>query len=256
MKFILIIFLFTTNTLASTKFFWVPNERNPRTGTCYEVDTDSNGQRYQVKTKALNCRPKQTAFMFYSDKGRCYEIDNKTNGQEYSKKTNINDCKTKSTKTTFFNINGKSGCFEIDIPSSGMSYYRKLPNKKCSSTEQAIFFWEPKSEFSGSCYREEDSPAGKIKVKVKRHECRPEDPIYKMHKSSDFFKGTCYEIHKESPKKYINKTKPQACRPENTVYIFYKKENAKTGYCYEIDSQTKGENYINRVKNSFCKEQL
>ena len=46
------------------------------------------------------------------------------------------------------------------------------------------------------------------------------------------------------------------CRPKNTVYIFYRKEGVSSGNCFEIDTETKGENYINKVKNSKCKDQL
>jgi hypothetical protein len=258
MKNLLLIFILLSTSLsfAVTDYIWIQKERKPRTGTCYEVDASSTGQKYQVKTQPKNCRPDKSSYMFYRDTGRCYEIDDKSSGKSYSKKVNIKKCKTKKTKITFIDINGKSNCYEIDIPSEGRNYYRKLKEKNCPKKLGANYLWKPKSFFSGECYREEKTATGLVNVKTKDIDCRPSDPIFKMFKNSNFFKGRCYEIHKESPNKYIKKTKAEMCRPKNTLYIFYRKEGISSGNCFEIDTETKGENYINKVKNSKCKDQL
>jgi len=253
----LFLFLYCLNLHANTDYLWKPSEKNPLTGKCYEVDTETKGKKFFAPVKSDLCKPQNTIFLFQFDSGYCYEADQKTRGKNYISKVKKENCKTKNSITGFYKINNKPACYEFDSPSEGRHYYRLLKNSECNlNSKEFKFYWNKISDTRGECYREVKTISGMTKVKAKVKDCRPEEVTYKFVKGKTFFSGDCYEIHKESADKYIQKVKIEACKPKNTIYIFYQPEGASRGYCYELDQESKGENYIDKVNNKYCKESL
>lgn len=242
---------------ANTTYLFKPSDKNPLTGKCYEIDEKTNGDKFWPVVKTQFCKPNETIFLFKFDSGYCYEADKETGGKKYIFKVKKQNCKTKDSVVSFYKINNKAACYEFDLPSKGKFYYRLLKMNECDSpTKNYKFFWKKITDTRGECYKEVDTINGSTRVKADINDCRPGEVGHKFIKGKTFFTGNCYEIHKESPDKYIKKVKVESCRPKNTVYIFYQPEGASRGYCYEIDQETKGESYIDKVNNKYCKESL
>ena len=55
-------------------------------GHCYEVDTETGGQKYSNKVNKLICRPANTVHFWIGEKsklkGQCYEADPETRGEK------------------------------------------------------------------------------------------------------------------------------------------------------------------------------
>ena len=88
----LIFFLITLNLYNITnayaiqsQYVWVKHPSKLQ-GNCYEVDTETGGQKYSNKVNKLICRPANTVHFWIGEKsnlkGHCYEADPETRGDK------------------------------------------------------------------------------------------------------------------------------------------------------------------------------
>ena len=251
---VIILTLFTLSVFANTQFFFERDQSNSLQGKCYEIDSKTMGKNFKIKAPIKKCKPLNTSYSFSPQTGKCYVTDTETNGYKYIESTSDTEkCKTENVEIGILKINRVSACYEFDVKSKGKSYYKKLSSKQCLDKTDS-FVWKQKKELSGECFQVGKSGALN---KVKKKHCRPEKVNYIFKKGErSFFKGTCYEVHPKGLDKYSLKIKTIKCKPLNTVYIFYTKEGSQSGKCYEVDTPTRGVNYINIVKDLFCKENI
>ncbi|MBT6325103.1 MAG: hypothetical protein HOJ35_03985, partial [Bdellovibrionales bacterium] len=82
MKILLILLLTAPLHASETMFVWLPHETKALRGTCYEIDTETMGQKFSDKVDNINCRPSQVSTYWVPNEkrtsGNCYEVDLET----------------------------------------------------------------------------------------------------------------------------------------------------------------------------------
>lgn len=235
-----------------TTFDWRQVEPgNIKTGKCFEVDKETYGNKYQNIVNKEKCKTDDLVFVFNYLTGFCYEIDEGSEGKKYFAKVKTDLCKPEKTKFIFTEINKTSACYELDTETLGKNFYKKVKDDFCK--ESVKYLWEQKTETQGQCFKVGTLGGEMTKVKVRAKECRPYDAIPRFIRTSPF-KGVCVEVHPKDPSLYLQKTQIDKCRPKNTLFIFYKKDDVSKGICYEVDEETRGDNFLTKVKITKCKE--
>lgn len=256
MKLFLLALLTTSSVFAQgTSFLWERDLKRPEKGNCYQVDTETMGQKFRAKVDLVDCKPKETHYLFVPAKSSCYEVDSETNGKGYIKKEKIKFCRPDKTVKEVHSFNRKTGCFEVDVQTKGQHFHKKINDKLCkdkiSSTAPTNFYWKYKKEGTGECYKEIKSNGDSVNLKVKDEQCRPKKYQYRFVRKNET-SGSCIEEDINDQRFYSKKTKIEYCKPKDTVFIYYKERNRKYGKCYEVDIETKGNLYINIVEDSEC----
>jgi hypothetical protein len=246
----LFLIIYTTTPLAKvqTQYKWVNTTTNLFSGRCFELDSETLGQRYQSKVKTKYCRPKDTIYVFLYKKKGCFEVDTLTRGEKYLYKTKKSHCRTKDVKVFQGTIQKAYGCFEIDSPSNGKNYYMKIKDETCSNLETKYTFIKSKDP-TGKCYT--TSIEGKLS-RVDVRLCKTKETNYTFMKVSNL-KGHCIEHDTRGQKYYSNKVRIDKCKPMKTIFVFLKGKSGPGGNCYEIDKASRGGQYTNRVSDKFCK---
>jgi hypothetical protein len=250
-QYILVILIsYTTITFAklNTQFNWARNSNNLFSGKCFEIDTETQGQKYSNKVDEDLCRPEKTIFLFLYKQRSCYEVDSETRGEFYLKKVKLQLCRTKMTKTFLGSIQGTYGCFEIDTPSDGKNYYKKIKSTACIDLDVTYTFMQTKVPF-GKCYAK--NIEGKL-TNVDLKLCKTKKTKYTFIKKSDI-KGICIEHDIRGYEFYAKSVNIDLCKTKNTVFVFLKKKKSPSGTCYEVDKPSNGEKYINKVLLKLCK---
>lgn len=244
--------IFTSYSFArDTSFIWKADSKKPERGYCIEVDNKTMGKSFYSKVDISKCKPNETHFMFVSKKSKCYEVDSKTSGKNYIKKVKIKYCLPEKTVKEILLINGETACFEADAKTKGEYYHKRIEKSECKNPTSDTFYWKYKSPGSGECFKEVISGEEKLKLRVKRKECRTEKTQYRFIRKDDT-SGLCVEEDINDERYYSNKVKTINCKPAETIFVFYKEKSKKQGQCFEIDTETKGNLYINLVEISEC----
>lgn len=251
-RLIFIIFFSTSYAVASsTNFIWILSPKDQLQGDCYQVDSETNGKKFKVRTTKDKCKPDTTDYVFYPSRGKCYEVDAKTEGKEYIKKVNSDLCAPKETITDIFKINDEAGCYTVDAKTKGQKFFKKERPKNCGDKNISSTYWEYIEAGKGKCYEGVISNTEEVKVLADNEKCRT-SKTYFYFKRKNETSGDCIEEDSNDPKAYSNETKIENCRPSETEFIFYTPPRKKRGNCYELDSKTKGNEYINIVEPENC----
>lgn len=243
--------LSTASAQLKTHYTWYKKSNSIDSGSCYEIDSKTNGQNLKSKVDAKKCRPHKTIFAFHFKTGKCLEIDEQTEGNSYFDKVDTIKCKPDQTFFKFANFDKRSFCYEVDAKTSGQKYYRKVKNKKCDSS-QTEYYWKPKNENQGTCYAKISDQY----VKAKSIKCRPENTVYQFVRLSKI-KGKCFEQDSKSANHFSIPAKLSHCRPlkkSATYFALYVHPKKQTSSCYELDTETNGNKYISKVSIEECKK--
>lgn len=238
----------------STTFVWMPDKRKNDTGQCYQIDSETLGQKFKSKVKKEQCRPEKTYYLFVAEKSNCYEVDEKTGGKQYINRVSLDLCRPLQTITEILEINGKTACYEADKKTRGQYFHKKVDKKLCqlsSQQETGKFNWKYKAPGKGECFKEIISHGEVLNLKVKEQMCRPKKTVFRFIKQKQI-SGICVEEDSSDSHFYSQKVPTEKCKPEDTVFIFYTPPRKKQGKCFEVDSETKGNFYINIVPDNQC----
>jgi hypothetical protein len=241
------------NTFADiqTTYSWINKQGKTNTGKCLELDVETKGLKYSNKVKDKLCKPPNTDFLFEYKSGECVEVDSETRGTNYMSEVKEVYCKPKNVSFFLGVVATRYGCFEIDTKTQGKNYYKKVSEKLCiEESDDMKLFWKSKDGRSGDCFTK---PKNSEKmVRVSRKKCKPKETIFNFQRVGDI-KGDCFEQDAKNPLLYSSIVNIEKCRPAETMYVFLPNENGSGGKCYEIDVTTKGNQFIKKVKATFCK---
>lgn len=235
-----------------TKFTWKLVDANEMSsGTCFEVDSKTSGQKYISATDKEKCKPENTVYIFIAKVGQCFEVDEQTSGKQYFNKVNRELCKPKKTINLFKKINNNDGCYEIDIETKGLRYFDRIDSEKCQGQDkELVFYFLPDNQGEGKCYIKNDLEEY---IKVEHVKCRPSETKF-IFERTDPLKGKCFERAKDDKNKYSKKVSMDNCRIVKTEFVFLRDKNPKDSKCYEIDSETKGNKFISIAKDEKCRQ--
>lgn len=248
--FALFLIFYSSYSLAelNTSYKWIKSSEKLTSGKCFEVDTETSGEKYIKKVTKKKCKPAETNFVFLAQTGKCYELDIITGGEKYIVDANLLHCHP--AKTTYYKgiINNKYSCFRVDSKTKGQMFYERVKDEHCNGLEEE-FFWKAKSKTSGDCYVK---GTGNQVKKVSSEKCLPKKTVFTFYRVGPK-KGECHQQDASNPLLYTKKSNIQKCKPQYTIFIFLKDKNKMSGKCFELDEETKGDVYLNRVKPELCK---
>lgn len=187
-------------------------------GQCFEVDTETYGQKLAAKVLTSKCRPNKVIKKWNPDQigidGTCYEVDEETQGQKYLKKVNQSECTPPNHYTEWITLSDGQGiCLLRDKATNGQTVTMKTDKKKCVS-KQSSFVWKPN----------ESNPLN----------------------------GKCYQV--DPVTNAIINTNDQNCRPKSLSYLWVpNKRRPLEGYCYEIDGVNGVAGYSKSTNKEACK---
>lgn len=187
-------------------------------GQCFEVDTETYGQKLAAKVLTSKCRPDKIKKIWSPDQtgidGSCFEVDEETQGQKYQKKVTQSDCIPPDHFTEWVTTSDGLGfCLLKDKATSGQTITMKTDKKKCVST-QSSFVWKPN----------EGNPLN----------------------------GKCYQVDQIT--NAIINSDDSNCRPKNVSYLWVpNKKRQLEGYCYEVDALNGVAGYSKSTNKESCK---
>jgi hypothetical protein len=247
---VLIVFSFLITNVhgkMSTIYKWIHKEgAQAWVGNCFQLDSLTFGKNFRAKVDKKFCKPIDTIIWFNTKDGKCYERDINP-GFVYAKSIDRKNCKPKETTFQFANFNDRKACYEFDTKTNGKQFFELKNDKKCDSDKTVYKFLLGKYR-TGKCYHLNKNQAA---TQVKINFCKPKKTNYVFHRLSDF-KGQCYELRVLGEKFYSKKVSIENCKPLNTIFIFYNDENPSKSKCYELDPETKGNEYLAKVKPDKC----
>lgn len=248
----ILILLLLNSTIAiaemETTYIWEKSKMRFYQGKCYEVDLETKGKKFKTRADEEKCRPDSVLYYFLPTEGKCYEVDEKTNGKIYATKAAIESCRPKNLIKQFASFRGKHGCYQVDQATQGKVFFEYIDTQECETPDKSYLF-KLEGNHKGNCYTKANDDIVKVDLEL----CRPSKPVYQFYRKSQL-KGDCFEQDPKGENYYSEKTQIENCRPKNTIYVFYVDEKRNKGNCYEIDEETKGDQYLNIVKEHFCKQ--
>lgn len=224
--------------------------------------------------------------------GICYEVDSETGGEKVRRKVYPSKCKdlVKEFDIEVIAYKGRNYCVERDKQEPSEGYRRSIDKRKCRE-QTSVFRWEQNDEnpFEGKClklshyldkpiwtwvvkknckkgktiyfwYRPEAYPAQWIKrQKQNKKFSAPLESVLGSKDNLIFF-GKCYEIDKEKgPSIFSVATNIKNCKPKNiediSIQYFHPLSYIHSG-CYQVDKKTSGEKYLKKILNKECKDKF
>ena len=208
---------------------------------------------YVRKVSTDLCRTEKVQFSFNLGNGNCYEVDVETNGNKFMKRVNVNLCRTKNTTYRYLPDGRSAQCHEVDQETLGQKFFKRLNKNDLCINEKSLLKWVARGDKSGFCtdvtYPFSTPP------NVANKYCEPRNSGYVFYRTEKF-KGYCLHRSMEENNKYSVKVKTTLCRPEKTNYFFFKASGRASGKCYEVDSETRGDRYVKEVRYEYCRQQF
>jgi hypothetical protein len=237
-----------------TTFFWLPEE-DIRKGACYEIDKETNGNKYRFKVPKSKCKPKQTIFSWQQTAqwtGRCYEIH--PEGQEfYSSSVSKKKCRPAVPEYIF----NEGTCYLIDGENGVESFALKVTKNDCRPVK-LNFFWTPGRRIGeGKCQSVSNDENSQYTSTAPKKDCRPKELSYRwIQDPENPLDGKCLafdSVNKEQGfSEWSNK---KNCFTQNSPaqYQWVKGTQLGKGKCYqkspEVDS---GLVSTSKVADKFC----
>lgn len=257
---ILIIIHLTLADENVTKYKWFVTDESALEGKCFEVDTETSGDRFKKKVATVKCRPKEnlltTVWRQKNDGpgGKCFEVDGLSRGKTYSRKVTNKKCTPKDVG--FKMVQGK--CYRYGQRQDGATYLVGTKKNECSPSGIQPTFILGKSGDSGKCVVRDPS-SGEI-FKKPLDTCRPSQTLFKWihHTSKEPHVGRCYEISKFGGRKaFIDKVDFDLCKPkENLEVIFFHPDKFKKSGCFELLQENGKVVFSKKVRSERCKKNL
>ncbi len=227
-------------------------KQSPISGTCFEIDRETKGQKVRRIVNAKECRSNveelEVQIMAYLGKDYCIEFDKSDPTQGYRKSVNKKDCTKQSTKIRWEQdeknpFEGK--CLKLSYY-AGAENWSSIHRSKCK-TGETIYYW----------YRPEIYPEKWVKAQRKKKSFSQTLQSILASKDNLVFFGKCYEIDKDKgPSVYSSQTNIKNCKPkELTLRYFHPSEYIKGG-CFVVDKKTKGEKYLKKTLDKACKDEF
>ncbi|MCR9204161.1 MAG: hypothetical protein NXH75_06265 [Halobacteriovoraceae bacterium] len=218
-----------------TKFVWKPDPEKKYSGTCYEVDAETGGQKYFEKANEEDCRPKNKADLYFlweqnSSKadGDCFLIDKPTAGNSFAKEVNWQSCKPKTIEKIL--LEGK--CYFKGETPLGNVFLKRMSRDDCKPDELSYNFVPNSDGMSGKCVGVNASTGDTFNESLKK--CKPDEVQYLPVKGEKYTE--CYEVAVEGgPAVYIKKVSRENCRPEE-LFITWIQTKKFTGKCLRTNS--------------------
>jgi len=264
---ILTYFLYIHSVVSSddlTIYVWQPDTERAYRGQCYEIDKETGGQKFVVKTNRANCRLETVRYIWLQNEGkaggRCYEVDSETSGQKYSATASKEKCRPKNIKYSWeVNQKGKGFCFEMDVETGGSTYLKKTKSSNCK-TKKNIKKWvaDRLNPYRGKCLSLDAETMGALyQETLSSRECRPSETKYEWIQKDQFTSGTCYEVDKyEGPQYYSIQVSSKKCmgsKPKTSYQWVRDEKKIYGGKCYEIVMLPSGESMSNSVNSKKCR---
>ncbi|MBF0206456.1 MAG: hypothetical protein HQK53_06165 [Oligoflexia bacterium] len=248
LKKICILLLSITSTIAVslekpvTTFIWLSNNKEPLASKCYEVDIETQGQRFAKETSKINCRPASFEYKWIANSsgrtGKCFEIDISS---KYLNSVDIKNCKP--TDTFFYlyaSKNGPSYCIEVDSETSGKNFLDEVNMSNCSPKVENFIWISDHDGLTGVCLAIDASGVNTLyKRAVKNDKCRPIKVAYYWIPEKNGVGGKCYEVDaRNGPKFYSTNVAATKCIASSNHYTWIRDKNTMLGKCYEINTTT------------------
>lgn len=192
----------------------------------------------------------QTTFIFHED--QCFEVDTETYGQKFASKVLINKCRPEKVKK-FWQQNPSDldgDCYEVDEETGGTKYRRKILDKDCLP-EKYSKEWIVLSDGKGICVLKDYE--GAMAIRGNNKECAGEkaETMWQPNQQNPLM-GSCIQM--DSTTGAVIKTDISKCKPKSISYLWIPKErNPGEGTCYEVDSEKGVMGYSNRADDKLCK---
>jgi hypothetical protein len=238
-----------------TIFHWVA-DKSGIGGKCYEVDEESKGQKYSSNSLAKNCHQENQSYQFVQTeqlKGECYQIISDSN----RRKVRTKFCRPSDVSYNWLpNQNGWGGrCYMIDSESGPSSYIEKANALDCKPSEVVFELKVNSINPGGECY-EVDAESGRMGYsnKTKRENCFEKKSKIEYHwQQTEALSGKCIEVQQSSSGTPTYKSSGyKKCIDFETSFRF-QRLTPVSGVCTIIDKETQGENFINKVGSSNCR---
>lgn len=236
--FIFLNFLFSLPTLGrKTEFVWKADPEREFVGECFEVDKETQGQKYINPASTERCRPKDQSLRGYhwvqsqnKAEGTCYLVDIRKIGKGYSQSVPYQKCQPASVENIL--LEGK--CYLKGETEKGGVFLKRVTKKKCKSDEAQYTFVLDESGLSGKCFSVDPVSGGQYPESLSK--CRPDEVQYLALDGSKY--SNCYEVSNDGPQDYIKKADRSQCAPEN-MNIQWIQTKAFKGDCIKISGDFK-----------------
>ncbi len=233
---------------------FIPNDRRT-SGTCYEVDKETQGYQYARLAAVEECRPKEVNLQWI--KPNCYERGMREDGVEYRVTKLANVCLSLVETSLLWVSNGRpfdGNCFLIDAKTAGTQVREQVDTIRCRP-DNVVKTWvpNPRDPLTGRCY-ELDPVLGAngYARSLPDDQCLQSASEYGWQKTGEFT-GICYQRQLSQNQHEVTKqVAHRYCHPPQTKEKFFK-TSVKSGVCALVDAHTEGERFKVQIETEKCR---